>query len=226
MIWFRNLRICVSYKHLQRIQAANKRLLVKSLQQNGQIGRIRRCMLIDELKQGSQQAFRTLAEQYSQKVVSTCYRFVKNSEDAEDIAQEVFLEVYKSIRMFRSDADLNTWLYRIAVNKSLDFLRRKKRKKRVADLRSLFQFTKSAVSTDSSPQTQLEDQERQEILRQQIDLLSENQHIALILSQYEQLSNARIAEIMGTSESAVESLLHRARENLRKNLAKYFEKKL
>lgn len=183
-------------------------------------------MLIDALKKGSPEAFRTLAEQYSQKVVSTCYSFVKNAADAEDVAQDVFLEVYQSIRTFRSDADLNTWLYRIAVNKSLDFLRRQKRKKRLADLGGLFLFKKAQNSSDTAPGDRLESQERQELLRRQIDLLSENQKIALILSQYEQLPNARIAEIMDTSESAVESLLHRARANLRKNLTTYFEKNL
>ena len=182
--------------------------------------------MIDRLKKGSSEAFRTLVEQSSQKVVNTCYGFVKNASDAEDIAQEVFLEVYKSIRTFRSDADLNTWLYRIAVNKSLDFLRKQKRKKRITDLRGLFLFKKAKNSTDIAPGDHLEQKERQELLREQIDLLPENQKIALILSQYEQMPNARIADIMDTTESAVESLLHRARENLRKNLEKYFQKKL
>lgn len=183
-------------------------------------------MFIDELKKGSQEAFRTLVEQSSQTVVSTCYHFVKNAADAEDIAQDVFLEVYKSVRTFRSDADLNTWLYRIAVNKSLDFLRKQKRKKRMADLRGLFLFKSAKKDTDIAPHDHLEDQERRELLRQHIELLPENQKIALVLSQYEQLSNARIAEIMDTTESAIESLLHRARANLRKNLTNYFEKKL
>lgn len=181
-------------------------------------------MLIDALKTGSQEAFRTLVEQSSQKVVSVCYSFVKNTADAEDIAQDVFLEVYRSIRTFRSDADLNTWLYRIAVNKSLDFLRRQKRKKRLADLGGLFLFKKAQNSADAAPSDRLESQERQELLRQQIDRLPENQKTALVLSQYEHLPNARIAEIMDTTESAVESLLHRSRANLRKNLEKYFEK--
>lgn len=183
-------------------------------------------MFIDELKKGSQQAFRTLIEQYSQNVVSTCHSFVKNAADAEDIAQEVFLEVYKSVRSFRSDADLNTWLYRIAINKSLDFLRKQKRKKRIADLRGLFLFKKAQNHTDIGPHAQLEDAERNEILHQQVGLLPENQQIALVLSQYEQMSNAAVADVMGISVLAVESLLHRARANLRKNLEKYFEKNL
>ena len=185
------------------------------------------CILsIEALKSGSQDAFRSLVEHYSSKIVSTCYRFVKNAADAEDVAQEVFLEVYQSVRSFRSEADLNTWIYRIAVNKSLDFVRKQKRKKRLADLRGLFFFQKGQNAPPTSPLGKLERAERQEILAQQIERLCDNQKIALVLSQYEQLPNKEIAAIMQTSESAVESLLHRARANLRKHLEEYFEKNL
>ena len=180
-------------------------------------------MLIDELKKGSHQAFRTLSERYCHDVVKTCYSFVNSRADAEDIAQEVFIEIYKSIRQFRKESDLGTWIYRICINKSLDFLRKQQRKKRIADLRGLFLLKNAPLS---SPHNQLEEKERREILREQIALLAENQRIALVLSQYDRLSNKRIAEIMETSVSAVESLLHRARVNLRKNLANYFEKNL
>ena len=179
--------------------------------------------LIEELKKGSPEAFQALVEQYSHDVISTCYSFVNSREDAEDVAQEVFLEVYKSIRQFRKDADLNTWIYRISINKSLDFLRKQKRKKRIADLRGLFLFQNRP---SSSPHQQLEEKERREILQEQIGLLAENQRIAIVLSQYDRLSNKQIAQIMETSESAVESLLHRAKVNLHKNLRKYFGKNL
>lgn len=183
-------------------------------------------MFVEALKQGCPDAFRLLLEQYSQKVVSTCHRFVKNEADAEDIAQEVFLEIYQSVRTFRSDADLNTWIYRIAVNKSLDFLKKQRRKKRMADLRGLFLFKKAQNSGPPTPCQHLQQAERKEILDRQIELLSENQRIALILSQYEQLPNKEIAAVMQTTESAVESLLHRARENLRQHLEKYFKKNI
>ena len=179
--------------------------------------------LIEELKNGSPQAFQTLVELHSHDVISTCYSFVNSREDAEDVAQEVFIEVYKSVRQFRKEANLNTWIYRICINKSLDLLRKQKRKKRIADLRGLFSSKNRLVS---NPHQKLEEKERKEILREQIALLAENQRIAIVLSQYDRLSNKQVAEIMETSESAVESLLHRARGNLRKNLAKYFENNL
>ncbi len=114
-------------------------------------------MLIEELQKGSQEAFRALMEQYSHDVISTCYSFLSSNEEAEDVAQEVFIEVYKSVRHFRKKSDLNTWIYRISINKSLDFLRKQKRKKRIADLRGLF-VSKNRPSI--SPQQQLEKKER------------------------------------------------------------------
>ena len=179
--------------------------------------------LIEELKKGFPQAFQALVKLHSHDVITTCYSFVNSKEDAEDIAQEVFLEIYRSVRQFRKDANLNTWIYRICINKSLDFVRKQKRKKRIADLRGLFS-SKNRVA--SSTHQKLEEKERKEILQEQIALLAENQRIALVLSQFDKLTNKQISEIMETSESAVESLLHRARENLRKHLTKYFENKL
>ena len=178
--------------------------------------------LIEQLKQGSQEAFQALVAECSHNVISTCYGLLGNAEDAEDTAQDVFIEVYKSVYRFRKESDLNTWIYRIAINKSLDLLRKRKRKKRIGDLRALFHAKAKAANT---PHRRLEEAERKEILRQQIALLAKNKRIALVLSQYEKLSNRQIATIMGSSEAAVESLLHRARANLRKHLATYFEKR-
>ena len=180
-------------------------------------------MLIERLKHGDTDAFRTLIEKQSTKVISTCFSFVHNTEDAEDIAQEAFLEVYNSIHQFRKDADINTWIYRICINKCLDFLRKQKRKKRTIDLRALFESKNNNVPT---PQQEFEEKERQEILKDAITQLPENQQVAIILSQYDKLPNKQIATIMDTSESAVVSLLHRARENLRKHLENYFKKNL
>jgi len=162
-------------------------------------------------------------EQYSHDVIGTCHSFVSSRDDAEDVAQEVFIEVYKSIRQFRKESDLNTWIYRISINKSLDFLRKQKRKKRISDLKGLFL---SKNKPNSSPHQQLEEKERKRILREQITLLPENQRITLVLSQFDKLSNKKIADIMESSESAVEALSYRAKVNLRKNLEKYFEKNM
>ena len=94
--------------------------------------------LIEKLKQGDIKSFKIFVDEHQKKVLNTCYRFLNNKEDAEDLTQEVFIEVYKSISSFRGDSKISTWIYRIAVTKSLDFIRKKKRKKRFAILKKVF----------------------------------------------------------------------------------------
>jgi RNA polymerase sigma-70 factor (ECF subfamily) len=84
--------------------------------------------IVDKLKNRDENAFRQLVENYQAMVVNTCFSLVHNTEDSEDIAQEVFIEVYRSIGNFRADSKLSTWLYRMAVNRSLNFIRDNKRK--------------------------------------------------------------------------------------------------
>lgn len=183
--------------------------------------------LIKDLKEGQADAFKRLVEGYKDKLINICYGFVHNKEDAEDITQDVFIEVYKSVAYFRGDAKLSTWLYRISVNKSLDFIRKKKRKKRFAKLQN-FLGTEGVTDTipdrdKSNPYTIIENQERVEILNEAIDTLTVNQKIVFTLGKSEGLKNKEIAEMMGTSLSSVESLMHRAKENLRKKLYNYYE---
>lgn len=92
--------------------------------------------------------FRTLVETHQEYVRNTCYRFLNNREDAENVAQEVFIQVHDSMKDFRNEAQISTWVYRIAVNKSLDFIRKKKRKKRFGQVVSLFGFSHDEESLD------------------------------------------------------------------------------
>lgn len=174
--------------------------------------------------------FRTIIEAHQEKVRNTCFRFVKNAQDADDLAQEVFVQVYESLEHFRDEAQLSTWIYRIAVNKSIDFLRKKKRKKRFAQLVSIFGFGEEEeelpVSSDGDPHQNLEDVQRHQVLQQALDRLPENQKKAIVLSKYEGFSNQEIADIMQLSLSAVESLIHRAKKNLKKILFDYYEKQI
>lgn len=184
--------------------------------------------LIQKLKSGDETAFKECVESHKDRVLNTCYRFVQNQDDAADLAQEVFIEVYRSIGHFREDAELSTWIYRIAVNKSQDFIRKQKRKKRFAFVLSLAGFgdeeKEVQLPASSNPHSDLEQKERIKILNQAIDSLPENQKVAITLSKYESFSNKEIADIMDTSVSAVESLVHRAKNNLHKKLYNYYEK--
>ena len=185
--------------------------------------------LIDKLIQGESEAYATLLTTYQDRVVNTCYRFVGHAQDAEDVAQEVFVEVLQSVGSFRGDAKLSTWIYRVAVTKSLDYVRKKTRKKRLGHLKQVLGFQGDEddrplePADDNAPTDSLEQQERAHILNQAIAALPENQRIALTLNQYEGLAYAEVAGVMGTSVSAVESLLHRAKKNLRKRLTRYYD---
>lgn len=175
--------------------------------------------------------FDNLVITLQEKVRNTCFRYVHNVDDADDIAQEVFIQVYESMTHFREEAQLSTWVYRIAVNKSLDFLRSKNRKKRFSQLTSLFTSNGAdeeilEIPSYGTPQQELEDKERKEILDWAISKLPDNQKTAIILSKYQGFSNKEITQIMDLSLSAVEALMHRAKKNLKKKLQDYFEKHL
>ena len=186
--------------------------------------------LINEVKAGKAAAFKTLVEQYQDRVINTCYGFVRDKEDARDVAQDVFIEIYQSLENFREEAKLSTWIYRISVTKSLDFLRRKNRKKRMGQFKRLFSIDdmaeRLAQPSGSNPDINVEKMERDRILQQAIDRLPENQKIAITLSKYEGFSNKEISEIMNTSISSVESLIHRAKVNLKKKLYRHYDKHL
>lgn len=185
--------------------------------------------LIQDLKRGHPGAFQELVDLHQGRVLNTCYRFVNNREDAEDIAQEVFIEVYRSISKFRREAKLYTWIYRIAISKSLDFIRKKKRKKRFALFREFpgegGKVEELLAKRSSYPDAELERRERHRILWQALDSLADNQRIAITMSKYEGFTNKEVAEIMGTTVSSVEALIHRAKKNLRKKLYGYYKKK-
>jgi RNA polymerase sigma-70 factor (ECF subfamily) len=172
---------------------------------------------ISRIKSGNLEDFQGLVDIYQNRVINICYGFLKNKEDAEDIAQEVFMEVYKSISAFREEAKLSTWIYRISVRKSLDFIRKRNRKKRLLPTQKTWQ-------RQNGPEKRLLDNERAQILKQAVDSLPENQRIAITLNKYEGFSGREIAEIMGITLSAVEALLFRAKNNLQKRLRRYYEK--
>ncbi|MBL7138330.1 MAG: RNA polymerase sigma factor [Bacteroidales bacterium] len=166
----------------------------------------------------------SLVKSHQDSIVNTCFGFVRSEEDARDLAQEVFVEVFLSIRNFREDASLSTWIYRIAVNKSLDWLRRKNRKKRFAFWQGLGGLNTSEVhhisSSIETPSSLLVQKERRELLGKALEKLPENQRIAWTLHKIEEMSQADVAAIMNTSIPAVESLIHRAKKNLFAQLEK------
>ena len=183
-------------------------------------------ILIERLKQGDEAAFKTVVETWQNMVYNTALGILQNSEDAEDVAQETFVQAFESVRTFKAESKFSTWLYRITVSKALDHLRRKKRKKRFAYLQSLFGTDNRTIIEKPDfhhPGVALDNKERATVLFKAINQLPENQKIAFTLHKLEGLSYQEISEVMKTSLSSVESLMHRAKTNLRKWLEQYYE---
>ncbi len=184
-------------------------------------------LLILQLREGNEKAFGYLVENYQDRVYNTCLGVLHNAEDAEDIAQEVFVEVHRAVQSFKAESKLSTWIYRICVTKSLDHLRGKKRKKRFAFVKSIFgegdNGPRFEIPDYVHPGVQLENKERAAYLFKAIEELPENQRIAFTLNKIECLSYQEVSEITGMSVSAVESLLFRAKQNLKKILMDYYE---
>jgi len=157
-----------------------------------------------------------LYEKHAKQVYNLALQYVQNVPDAEEITQDVFLAAHKSLDKFRNESNHGTWLYRITINKSLDFLKAKKRKKRFS------WFTSELSENDpvefDHPGVLMENKEQTAAIFAYINELPDNQKTALILNKIEQLSLAEIAGIMELSPKAVESLVQRAKTNLSKKI--------
>ena len=181
---------------------------------------------ITQLKAGDEAAFKDLVLKFQNKVFNVCLGMLKNAEEAEDMAQEVFVEVFRNIGQFKADAKLSTWIYRIAVNKSLEHIRYNKRQKRFAWLTSLFGADEDLARNYSDfyhPGVALENKERSKELYKALDKLAENQRVAFVMHKMEGLSYQEIAEVMELSLSSVESLMHRAKKRLRELLYDFYK---
>lgn len=177
--------------------------------------------LIEGLRKGDEAAFRYLVDTYQDRVYNTAMGIVQSAEDAEDVAQEVFIQVFRSIGAFKAESKLSTWIYRITTTRSLDLLRSRKSKKRFGFIQRLMGENNEPVQEIpdfNHPGIQLDRKENAARLFKVIGKLPENQKIAFTLHKLEDLSYQEVSDVMGTTVAAVESLMHRAKQNLRKLL--------
>lgn len=181
---------------------------------------------IKDIKNNSDDSFKKLVNDTQRRVRSICYRFLNNTEEAKDVAQEVYIEVFQSINDIKNPEVLESWIYRIAVSKSIDHIRYQKRKKRFGSVTAFFKInpeeTGFDVPTKGNPQSILEDSQRDKILYKAIDLLPENQKIALILNKIDGFTNSDIAKIMGTSVNSVDSYIYKGKNKIKKLLIKHY----
>lgn len=181
--------------------------------------------LINALCEGNQQAFKLLVSTYKKSVFNTVLGFLQHFENAEEVTQDVFIKIFETIGSFKNQSKLSTWIYRISVNESLDFIRRAKRKKRFAMITSLFGNENEVLYQPvefNHPGVLMENKEKAAVLFKAISQLPEKQKTAFVLQKVEHCSQQKIAEIMQLNEGAVESLLTRAKTNLKKLLINYY----
>jgi RNA polymerase sigma factor (sigma-70 family) len=179
--------------------------------------------LIQGLRQGDERAFNYLVTTYQDRVYNTAIGIVQNAEDAEDVAQEVFIQVYRSIHNFKGESKLSTWLYRIATTRALDLLRSRKSKKRFGFIQRLFGEGNEPIHEIpdfNHPGIAMDKKENAAKFFRDIAQLPENQKTAFTLHKLEDLSYQEVSEVMQTTVPAVESLMHRAKQNLKKILEK------
>lgn len=183
--------------------------------------------LIVQLQQGDGQAFKKLVDEWQDMVYNTALGIVQNADDADDITQDVFIQVYQSVSSFKGESKFSTWLYRIVITKSLDHLKKKKRKKRFGFMQSLFgNNSDEEIHPEefNHPGVLMENKERAVELFKALQQLPDKQRIAFTLHRLEAQRHQDIAAVMELSVTAVESLIARAKGNLRQILKDYYEK--
>ena len=172
--------------------------------------------LLKRAAQGDEQAFEELVRRYQQAVFNTIYRYTGNRDDVQDLAQEVFVKVWRRAAQFKGRSKFSTWLYRIAVNHAINH-RRKNRHPHV----SLDELSEQGSLPDPLiVEPDWEKRRKVALVRRAVDELPERQRAALVLAQFEGRSYREIAEILGVSVSSVESLIWRARRGLKEKLAR------
>lgn len=181
--------------------------------------------LMARIAEGDEDAFEVLVDRHQTSILNLVYRFVGDRTQAKDLAQEVFIRVWQAAGSYQPKAKFTTWIYRITANLCLNELKSSRR-------RRLFQFLRFGedqgntieevlVDASPSPEDLLLSRERSRQISDALQSLPDNQRMALILKRYDDLSYQEIAQIIGCSVSAVESLLVRAKRSLQEKLKNY-----
>ena len=185
--------------------------------------------MLRRIAEKDHRAFKILVDRFQNKVLNLCFRLLDNPQNAEDIAQEVFFQVYKSSGKFRHDCLVSTWIYRIILNRCRNFNRDNRKFRWWGGLRREFQDVRrddpvlTAAKADD-PESAWNAHQTKELIWKAIASLPEKQKTMLILHKFEGHSYKEIAEVLDVSLPSVESCLHRAKINLQKKLAPYFLK--
>lgn len=179
-----------------------------------------------KVKQGDEEAFASLVGLYQKVVINAVYRYIGDASRAEDLAQEVFLRVYRARTSYKPLARFKTWLYRIIFNLVVNESEARKRRKAVSLEALRGKENREYNVQDRTAATPAEDMERSELLnhvREAVLALPGNQRLAVILNKYQDMSYNEVADVMGLSVEAVKSILFRARGKIRGKLERYMK---
>ena len=179
--------------------------------------------IVNRIIAGDMRAFESLVNDFKERVMNICFSYTNNLADAEDVSQEVFIEMYKSLQKFKCDSALSTWIFKIASSKSLDHIRKQKRIKRGAGLTSYIEDFKNndwANGNRDEPDNELIQKQRKEWLYYGLSKLPKRQKEAFVLTQIEGMDQQAVSQIMETTVKSVEALLTRGRKKLKSILEK------
>lgn len=185
--------------------------------------------LAKRIQEGDEEAFRTLVDQHQEMVVNVCNSFLHNADDAMDVSQDVFIKIFESIHKYKGQAKLSTWIYRIAVNHSLNHIRSKKRRNWLNTLDNLFNGDEDEKpvyepADESSQEKQMEAEEEQQVMIKALQKLPDKQKTALTLNSYEEMAYKEIAEVMQIPVNQVGVLINRARKSIQQYLIDFYKK--
>ncbi len=183
--------------------------------------------VIKSILDGNKNDYSKIVVKYQQTIFRTCMGYVHNEDDANDLAQDTFVNAFQNLHKFRFKSEFSTWLIRIAINASLNFIRKNKK----AFFESLesdeerISLKETLLMADfSNPEEIFVNDQCRGIIQVAMHELSDKQKTAFVLSKYEDLPQKEIAAIMEITEGAVESLIQRAKANLQKKLSQYLKK--
>ncbi|MEM9076725.1 MAG: sigma-70 family RNA polymerase sigma factor [Bacteroidota bacterium] len=168
--------------------------------------------LIKRTLDGDTRAFGRLVEKHQNYVFTLVVRMIKTREASEEVAQDVFIKAYKSLKDFKGDSKFTTWLYRIAYRAALDHIRKNKKRQKTDEL--LEEITESELTLSENPFERIQEKEQKEYIKKCIRKLSENDAAIVTLFYFEEMSIKEIGKITGLSDDNVKVKLHRSRKKL------------
>lgn len=177
--------------------------------------------LVEQAKRGDVEAFTELARRFEQKIHHTILALTRNLQDADDLAQETFMQAYKSLKDFKQQASFFTWLYRIAINLTLNFLKRKKKEKMKETLNEGLPHQLNSKASVHSPQQDSLQKELSEKLQEAIDSLPALYRTSFVLVVFQEMSHGEAARVLRCSENTVSWRMHKARKMLQAKLKPY-----